>query len=151
TNFQLGYNMRSLQSEGHCTFYLAGHAKLRQCIGLQYCPFQNFAPEELLTGLSEKASKELIQRPMKEVGFNISDEQAYRIFVGTAGIPHLIQDFCLRLICGLPLDQIDKPDIAMSEIEETESSPDYLNTVRHYYQYEQEWDTESVMLIITML
>jgi GTPase SAR1 family protein len=151
TNFQLGNNMRSLQSEGHCTFYLAGHATLREYIGRQYCPFQNFAPEELLTDLSLRASMELVQRPMKEIGFTINGKQAHRIYKGTAGIPHLIQDFCLRLLCALPDDQIDKPDIATEALEEIENSPDYLHVVRHYYQYAQKADTKAVMLIIALL
>ena len=131
THFQLGQNIRSLQNEDHCKFYLAGHSILRRFTRLQYCPFQNFAKEELLTGVSEKASKELIQRPMKEIGFNVSDEHAHKIFIGTAGVPYLIQDFCIRLLCGLSPCQVSKPDIDGSAIEETEQSPDYLNTVRH--------------------
>jgi len=149
--FSLGRQIRSLHNEGYCKFYLAGHAVLRAATGLQYGPFQNFANEVLLRGVTEEASKHLIQVPMKMIGFNVSDEQVQRIYKGTAGVPFLIQDFCIRLLCSLSPSQVSTPDIEASAIEEVEQSHDYLESVYQYYKYAQEWDSLSIMLIIAIL
>ncbi len=151
TQFTLGRQIRSLNNEGHCKFYMAGHAKLREATRIQFGPFQNFANEFTLTGLTENASKRLTQIPMKNVGFDISDKQAKEVFKGTAGVPFLIQDFCVRLICGLSPSQASKPSIEDVAIEEVAQSPDYLETVFHYYEYDQDWDSKCIMLITAIL
>ncbi|MFL5625894.1 MAG: TIR domain-containing protein, partial [Ktedonobacteraceae bacterium] len=100
TGFRLGWQMRSLQDNGLCSFYLAGHTKLREEIAHEGGPYRNFAEGVILTGLTQTASTRLIQEPMKLIGFDISDKQARRIFEGTAGVAVLIQEFCIRLLSG---------------------------------------------------
>jgi hypothetical protein len=148
-NYTLGKQMRSLQSDGKCEFYLAGHAKLREAIKLEGGPFRNFAEEITLTGLTETAGMRLIQEPIKLVGFEINDNQTRRIFNGTAGVPVLIQEFCIRLLLGL--QDFSKSEIENSAIDEIEQSPDYLQIVFEHYMYAQVWDSKSVMIITAIL
>lgn len=150
-NFGLGRQIRSLHNEDHCKFYFAGHAKLRNAINQEYGPFKNFTKTVLLTGLQETACKHLIQMPMRQIGFKINNEQAQRIFKGTAGVPFLIQDFCIRLLCELSPNQASKAEISDDIIEEIELSPDYLETVFSYYTYAQGWASMCIMLLTAML
>jgi small GTP-binding protein len=143
--FTLGHQMRSLQNDGSCLFYLAGHARLRDAISLEGGPFRNFAEEVILTGLTRTAAMRLIQEPIKQIGFNITDAQAQRIFKGTAGVAVLIQEFCIRLL--LNLDQTSAPQIKDSAISDVECSPAYLDVVFKHYKYGQDWKAMSAMLI----
>jgi AAA domain len=142
----LGRQMRSLQSDGQCEFYLAGHKALHNAIALEEGPLRNFAEEIVLTGLTQKASMRLIQEPMENLGFSISNEQALRIFQGTAGVAVLIQEFCIRLLCR-DVPSIDKSEIEDSVIENIEKSSDYLNVVFDHYEYGQKWTSFCIMLI----
>ena len=144
--FILGRQMRSLHHEGYCYFYLAGLQKLRNAVYYEYGPFRNFTNEAIITGVTEEESRQLIQRPMNDIGFDISDEQATRIFKGTAGVPYLIQDFCIHLLCSLPHEQANNPKIEDSAIDKIEMSHTYHTTVRRYYDYAQEWDSRCIML-----
>ena len=146
----LGQQMRALQSDGYCEFYLAGHGKLREAIELEGSPFRNFAEEIILTGLSQTSSVNLIQEPMKLLGFFVNDDQAMRIFKGTAGVAVLIQEFCIRLL-DAHIRQSNKPEIDDALIEEVERFPDYLNEVFHHYEYGQNWISTSIMLITAIL
>ncbi|HEY9829590.1 MAG TPA: tetratricopeptide repeat protein [Stenomitos sp.] len=149
SEFTLGKQMRSLQSDGQCEFYLAGHAKLRQAIEVEGGPFRNFAEEITLTGLTETASMRLIQQPMKLIGFEVTDDQARQIYEGTAGVAVLIQEFCIRLLRGLR--QVNTSYIEDAEIEKIEQSPEYLSVVFEHYKYAQEWDSLAVLLLTTIL
>ncbi|MEW6498618.1 MAG: tetratricopeptide repeat protein, partial [Cyanobacteriota bacterium] len=149
SEFTLGKQMRSLQSDSQCEFYLAGHAKLRQAIEVEGGPFRNFAEEITLTGLTETASMRLIQQPMKLIGFEITDDQARRIYEGTAGVAVLLQEFCIRLLRGLR--QVNTSHIEDAEIEKIEQSPEYLSVVFEHYKYAQEWDCMAVLLLTTIL
>ena len=145
-DFILGKQIRSLHHEGYCQFYLAGLEKLRGAMHQQYGPFRNFASKFTLTGVTEEESKQLIQRPMNTIGFHISDEQVTRIFKGTAGVPYLIQDFCIRLLCSISHEQANKTKIEDSAIAKIEMSPEYHTDVIRYYDYAQEWDSRCIML-----
>jgi hypothetical protein len=90
---------------------------------------------------------QLIQEPMKTIGFEITNDQAQRIFEGTAGVPMLIQDHCIRL---LHLSHHGRK-IDGSAIEEVERSPDYLNMVFKYYAYAQGWESRSIVHIAVLL
>lgn len=86
---------------------------------------------------------------MRDIGFYISDNQAERIFEGTAGVAMLIQEFCIRLLCGrFHLDS--KAEIEDTEIGMIEQSPDYLHVVFKHYLYGQGWVEMSIMLITAM-
>src|SRR5205085_10583409 len=135
---------------------LAGHAKLREAIALEGGPLRNFAEEIVLTGLTQTASMSLIQEPMKRLGFFVSDDQAYRIFKGTAGVAVLIQEFCIRLLYRhfylyRHFHQHTKSAIEDAAIEAIEQLPDYLRVVFHHYEYGQEWVSMSAMLIAAIL
>ena len=121
SEYKLGKQMRSLQSDGYCEFYLAGHAQLRKAVEIEESPYRNFAEEITLKGLSETASMQLIREPMKLIGFEISNEQAHRIFEGTAGVAVLIQEFCVLLL--QKLKQFTVAQIENIEIETIEQSP----------------------------
>ncbi|MCP4349845.1 MAG: TIR domain-containing protein [Desulfobacterales bacterium] len=151
--FRIGKQMRSLQSEGLCKFYLAGFATLRKAITLEGKPFRNFAEEIILKGLSKTASSLLIGDPLRNMGFDITDDQTYRIYKGTAGVPVLIQGFCISLLTMLhqeantsKIEMIDN-----SVIEKVEQSPDFLNMVFKYYEYAQWWESRSLMFITAIL
>jgi hypothetical protein len=148
SNFHLGKQMRSLQSDGYCHFFLAGHAKLRTAIEVEGGPFRNFAEEITLTGLTEAASIRLIQQPMKLIGFEVTDKQAYRIFKGTAGVAVLIQEFCIRLL--RELREVNIPVIEDNQIAKIEKSPEYLGIVFEHFQYAQKWDSMAVLLITSI-
>ncbi|KST63133.1 AAA family ATPase [Mastigocoleus testarum] len=141
----LGHMMRALQNEGYCEFFLAGHAKLREAITIEGGPFRNFAEEMTLTGLTKEAAKDLIQRPMKLLGFEVDENQAYRIYEGTAGVAVLIQEFCLQLLDELR--QSDVSEISDPMIEEIEQSPDFLDIVLEHYRYAQTWDSMAITLL----
>jgi hypothetical protein len=144
TDGQLGWEMRSLQNDGICEFFLAGHSELRKAVRIAEGPFRNFAEEITLTGLTETAGMRLIQEPITDIGFNISDDQAQRIFRGTAGVPVLIQKFCIQLL--QKRRDFSKRNIENSEIEAVERSG-YLGAVLDYYMYGQLWDSTAVMLM----
>ncbi len=143
--------MRSLQSDGQSEFYLAGHARLREAIVLEGGPLRNFAEEIVLKGLTQAASMSLIQEPMKRLGLFVSDDQARRIFMGTAGVAVLIQEFCIHLYRHFHLNrhfhQDTKSNIEDAQIEAVEQFPDYLGVVFDHYMYGQDWYSISIMLI----
>lgn len=144
----LGHKMRSLQNEGYCEFFLAGHAKLREAIAIEGGPFRNFAEEITFTGLTKEAATDLIQSPMKLLGFEVSNAQANRIYEGTSGVAVLIQEFSLKL-----LDEIhssNASDISDTLIEEVEQSPDFLDIVFSHYKYGQTWDSMAITLLTAM-
>jgi predicted RNA-binding protein with RPS1 domain len=149
TQFTLGKQMRSLQMNGKCEFYLAGHSKLREAILLEEGPFRNFAEEITLTGLSAEAALQLILEPITSIGFKIIEPQARQIFLGTAGVPYLIQEFCIRLITGMKdYTRVEIDDAAISAVAD---SPEYLHVVFNYYEYAQTWDSVTVMTIVALL
>ncbi|MEH1826731.1 MAG: 5'-methylthioadenosine/S-adenosylhomocysteine nucleosidase [Nostoc sp.] len=154
---KLGWYMRSLQNEGYCEFYLAGHAKLREAIALEAEPFRNFAEEITLTGLSETAGMDLIQKPMSFLGFKVSEEQARRIFQGTDGVAVLIQEFCIRLVkiirqSNLSLvEDTNIEKVEDTDIKKVEELPDFLEVVFEHYEYAKTPDTMLVTLSIAIL
>lgn len=147
-DYTVGKEMRALQYNRNCEFYLAGHASLREAIAVEGGPFRNFAEELTLTGLEPEASLRLIREPMKQIGFSIEDEQAGRIVQGTAGVAVLIQEFCLRLLQGC--QQVTQSQLGAAEVRLVEESSGYLDVVFEYYQYAQDWCSKSVMLITAM-
>ncbi|MEH1945201.1 MAG: CHAT domain-containing protein [Nostoc sp.] len=146
---KLGWYMRALQNEKYCEFYLAGHAKLREAIALEAAPFRNFAEEITLTGLSETASIDLIQKPMRLLGLEVSEEQARRIFQGTDGVAVLIQEFCIKLV--EIIRQSSSSVVKDTDIKKVEELPHFLDNVYHHYKYAQTPDTMSVTLSIAIL
>lgn len=147
--FKLGKQMRVLQQNNHCRFYLSGLGRLRREVELDDSPFHHFAEQVILTGLTKKDTKRLIQEPMKLIGFRVSDDQCQRIYLGTCGVPVLIQEFCIRLLNGL-FNRANKPEIEDALIEEIENSPEYLHTVFEHFKYGQTSDSMIIMLIIAM-
>ncbi|MEO0516107.1 MAG: CHAT domain-containing protein [Cyanobacteria bacterium P01_A01_bin.116] len=145
TSFQLGHTFRALQNEGVCEFFLAGHARLREAIRLEGSPFRNFAEEITLTGLSEESALELIQTPMKLLGFEVPVTYAKRIYHGTAGVAVLIQEFCRRLLEALRQD--GNSEIDEVEIEDIEQDPDFLQAVFEHYNYAHSKISISIVLI----
>jgi hypothetical protein len=153
-NFRLGKLMRSLQSDGFCTFYLAGHAQLRRAIQSDEGPFRRFAEEIRLKGLTESPSIALIREPMRKLGFNITIEQSRSIYTGTAGVPVLMQEFCKRLLKILYQKQktdLRRQEVSNDIIKEIANSPDYLTMVFHYYNYNQSWESQAVILMTALL
>lgn len=121
--------MRTVQQEEQADFYLAGHSRLRSALVRQESPLVNFATEITVTGLDEPAALRLVQEPMEQLGYEVTTEQARRIFTGTAGIAWLIQHFCIALL-HLGEDRIDD-----AMIERIERAPSYLQAVWDYYEY----------------
>ena len=148
----LGQQMRALQNQGYCEFFLAGHAKLREAIAIEGGPFRNFAEEITLTGLIKEAATDLIQTPMKLLGFELLDAQANRIYQGTAGVAVLIQEFCLQLLDQLRQSGVSESisEISDTAIEEVEQSPDFLDIVFEHYRYGQTWDSMAITLLTAM-
>ena len=95
------------------------------------------------------AAIELIQDPIRAIGFNVSRQQAQRIFEGTAGVAVLIQDFCKRLL--LTVKSSREFDIEDDAIKKVEENPDYLSVVYDYYKYAQTWDSLAVTVITAQL
>jgi len=149
TGNNLGREMRALQNDDHCKFYLAGHDVLRKATALEGGPFRNFAEEFTLQGLEEDAAIRLIREPIGDIGFNVSMRQAQRIFEGTAGVAVLIQDFCKRLL--LTVKSSRESDIEDAAIKKVEESPDYLSWVYDYYKYAQTWDSLAITVITERL
>ena len=141
----LGQQMRALQNGKYCEFFLAGHAKLREAIALEGGPFRNFAEEITLLGLTKEAATDLIQTPMKLLGFQVSDAQSSRIAQGTAGVAVLIQEFCLKLLDELRQSGVS--EISDTDIEIVEQSPDFLEVVFDYYKYAQTWDSLAITIL----
>ncbi len=150
----LGREIRALQNDGYCKFYLAGHNQLREATTLEHGPFRNFAEEITLKGLDESAAFNLIQEPIGDIGFTVSNRQAQRIFKGTAGVAVLIQEFCRRLLIKIHISRdslVPSPVVPDSALKKIEEDPDYLNMVFDYYEYAQTWDSMAVMLITARL
>lgn len=145
--FRLGHQMRQLQQNGYCAFYLAGHSWLRKSIELENGPFHNFAEAVLLTGLTEKDGMRLIQEPMKLIGFKVSDDQARRIYHGTSGVPALIQEFCIHLLINRQFLQTNKSEIEEAALDAVERNPEFLSQVFFHFEYAQVTDSKAIMLI----
>ena len=145
----LDRQMRSLQYDDVAKFYLAGHGKLRRAIEREGGPFNNFAEEFVLKGLTESESLRLIQEPFKGLGLKVDDEKARRIYKGTAGVAVLIQGLCLQLLKE-QLIRADRFEIDDSTFEKIERLPDYLSMVFSYYEYGLTWDLMSVVLIAAL-
>ena len=144
-NFKLSEQMRLLQNEGYYEFFLAGHNRLREAITTKYSPLRNFAEEMILLGLTKEAAKDLIQQPMKSLGFKVTDAHVDRIYTGTAGVAVLIQEFCVKLLNEL--HQNGASEIIQSDIEKVEQMPEFLAIVREYYEYAQEWQSLSITIL----
>jgi hypothetical protein len=142
---ELSQQMRLLQNERYCEFFLAGHNTLREAITTEYSPLRNFAEEIILLGLTEEAAKDLIQQPMKSLGFKVTDAYVDRIYTGTAGVAVLIQEFCLELLNEL--HQNGASEITQNDIEKVEQMPEFLAIVRKYYQYAQDWQSLSITIL----
>ena len=102
----------------------------------------------VLQGLTELESLRLIQEPFKNLGLNVDDQKARRIYTGTAGVAVLTQGFCLELL----KEQLraDRSEIDDSTFEKIERLPDYLGMVFSYYEYGLTWDSMSVVLIAAL-
>jgi AAA domain len=133
--------MRSLTDAEQADFFLAGHSRLRQAITRQGSQLRNFATEIIMTGLDEPSALRLIQDPMEQMGYSVTDEQARRIYRGTAGVAGLIQKFCHDLL-GLEGDQIDD-----TMIETIERKRSFLDEVWNYFDY----GLDSISLAILMM
>ena len=131
TGHPVGRAIRALQQDHHADFYLAGHLGLRAAVRKYGSPFRNVADEVVLTGLTRDAARRLICEPIQGIGFEITDDQADRIFQGTAGMAKLIQEFCRRMLMGLRghSDNVIS-DALIARVEET---PAYLDGVFHYF------------------
>ena len=147
--FALGREMRALQYDGYCKFYLAGGRRLQKVVQLEGSPFRNFAQEVILKGLEKSAAFQLIQTPMLKIGFTVSDLQAARIYQGTAGVAILIQEYCKYLLLRHRQDRT--ATITDAVVEKVEQIPEYLNFVFHYYEYAQTANTMAVTLIVGQL
>jgi hypothetical protein len=144
-DFKLSEQMRRLQSEGYCEFFLAGHNKLREAITTEYSPVRNFAEEMILLGITKEAAKDLIQQPMKSLGFEVTDAYVDRIYTGTAGVAVLIQEFCVKLLNEL--HQNGAREITQNDIEKVEQMPKFLAIVREYYEYAQDRQSLSITIL----
>jgi hypothetical protein len=144
-DFKLSQQMRRLQNEGYCEFFLAGHNKLREAITTEYSPLRNFAEEMILLGLTKEAAKDLIQQPMKSLGFEVTDAYVNRIYTGTAGVAVLIQEFCVKLLNEL--NQNGASEITQNDIEKVEQMPEFLAIVRQYYEYAQDRQSLSITIL----
>jgi hypothetical protein len=144
TGSRLGRQMRSLQYDDIGKFYEAGHAGLREAIRREGGPFRNFAEEFVLKGLTESEGLRLVQEPLRNLGFEVSEDNARRIIRGTAGVAVLIQGFCLQLL----KEHLNKGngDIADSTFDDVEDHPDFLGMVYEYYDYGLTSDRRAVVL-----
>ncbi|MDP2316751.1 MAG: TIR domain-containing protein [Pseudomonadota bacterium] len=147
--YPIGKQMRALQSDGMCEFYLAGHAHLRRATALEAGPLRNFAEEVTLTGLAESDAQRLIQEPMHDLGFEVTDDCASRISAGTSGVPVLIQEFCLRLLEGHRGEMC--ADLSPDEVSRVEQNSAYLSVVFDHFKYAQSDESAAIMFLTAIL
>lgn len=147
TGSKLGWQLRNLQQRGICEFFLAGHVRLRNALKVEGGPYRNFAEEFFLTGLELDAALELVQAPIKQIGFEISRKQALRIIHGTARVPVLLQEFCMRLLLGRSRNTA--PGFSDEAISVIEQMPAFLQSVYDYFQYglKEQSASEAILLI----
>jgi hypothetical protein len=147
-DWKLGNEMRALQNNGNAEFYLAGQDVLHQATIVHGGPFRNFADKITLKGLEELDSVRLIQEPMRRIGFEVATDHARRIHKGTAGVPVLIQEFCIRLLnCHLLPSRAEIDELSIAEIEQ---DPEYLGIVQDYFEYGLVDKAKAIMTIAAM-
>ncbi|MCP4658928.1 MAG: hypothetical protein GY856_26245, partial [bacterium] len=120
--------LRALESEGVCSFVLAGYWHLFRRTLEHGSPLYNFAPVRRLGPLDDEAARTLAREPMERLGLAYADPRLpARIVERTGGYPNLIQ----LLGHGL-LEQLKKNrglELTAAQLEHAERSAevrDYL-------------------------
>lgn len=160
SGFLIGGHIRALHYEKKSRFYFSGHENLRKASELEGSPYRNLGPDFILKGLNPEDALNLILEPLKEIGFEIEEDQAERIIKGTAGVAVLIQDYCIRIltkiveryknnselmdICSID-SKIDK-----SIFFEIENDPAFLGHVFKYYDFAQTWSSTAIMIMTSI-
>lgn len=98
--WQLFNKLRALSTSGRAQVVLSGERTLRDALRDPKSPLFNFPNEILLGPLDRRAAEELITRPMKQLGIELTTKTAIirRIYAFTSGHPNIVQRLCHRLI-----------------------------------------------------
>ena len=98
-NSPLLAELRTIQTEGVCSFVLIGYWHLYRRTLDHASPLYNFAPVRRLGPLDPEAGYALASEPMNRVGVSYGDsELPRRIFERVGGYPNLIQLLCHQLL-----------------------------------------------------
>ena len=92
--------LRTLATNSHIRVVLGGERVLREALGEPDGPLFNFANAIPLGPLDKAAVEQLIERPLKQFGYEIvnEDEVLRRICDFTSNHPNVIQRLCRRLL-----------------------------------------------------
>jgi hypothetical protein len=98
--FPVLHVLRSLSSEGHCFFLVAGFWKLFQMANLRYFgPIRNFGEPLTLGPLEPQACRALLREPMETIGIRYAEDSLIdRIVEQTGRRPNLIQIVCNEMV-----------------------------------------------------
>jgi hypothetical protein len=148
SNWMLFSKLRALGNQGQAQVILSGERKLREALRDPDSPLFNFTSEILLGPLSFSATKELVTRPMTQLGIKLMDVEVIvnRIWSFTGGHPNVIQRLCSRLIENI--NQQDGNQITLADVNKVLRNPgfqrdDFLTTY---------WEAATVLeKIITLL
>ena len=102
-NYKILDAMRKLSEEGHCKFILAGYWELYRYSMLDnQSPLKNFGEIIELGALEYEACKEMIHRPMSQLGIGFKEEKSVNEIIEKTGQrPNLIAIICNTLIKNL--------------------------------------------------
>jgi hypothetical protein len=91
---------RGLSHEGTCRFVFSGSRTLYSHLHDSRSPFFNFCDSLILRPLDEKSVTEIVTKPMRQLGIDISEEEQFiqRLVTLTSSHPNLAQWVCDRLV-----------------------------------------------------
>lgn len=94
--------LRTLSTEGHCYFILAGFWHLYQAAIFEYhCPLRNFGDIFELGALEVEAARDLVKKPMSSMNIDIPNDSVEYIVRKLGQRADLITQFCHLLVMQL--------------------------------------------------
>ena len=101
-NYEVLNNFRKLSEEGRCNFLLAGFWEIYQHAVLDYqSPLKNFGETIELGALEPDACREMIVKPMGQLGLKVKEEVVEEIVERTGQRANLIAIICSNIIKNL--------------------------------------------------
>jgi hypothetical protein len=112
---QLFKTFRALSHEGVCRFVFSGSRALYKHLHNPQSPFFNFCEDLALKPLERKSVAEIVSKPMKQLGIELTEEEAMieRIVEVTSCHPNIVQWLCDRLLKATPVCFITPDDLEM--------------------------------------
>lgn len=97
-NYQFLNILRELSQSENCRLFFAGFRETMKAKSDVNNPLFNFTTFEVLGPIPREESIEMVQKPMQNMGLEVSDGLCNRIYRQSGGHPELIQTLCSAVI-----------------------------------------------------